>query len=463
MTDSTTSRSRSPLLSLVGYAAWAALGAAGCGAPTEVAPLPVAPVVTPSAPALVEVDRLGWISEVVIEPTVFESLVSEDREGWVLLHANRYPEAALAFRNPVGRARAEYHLALLHDDLARLAGQTNEAYFTEWEAKSKLPPNSVAAVVASLASFCSDSGSLVGWASRTQKDVPGYDLAQAIARGRAPWDVESVDVFGRRMLLHRRVRVAGEADALVAASTQPLVVERGDGADRSFYDPCLHLTLAQYWTSRASNSLGATGSGALVNFHQHGLAGRLFAPWLSPGDLVAEQRAGSDFRVLGARTPSLRKLGVGTNPHAGDDVSSATAEVASLRQGIEGWGAWLKENGQPEGLALAEDLGLLRQFSQRWLVTRARAALLEDRPEQAEAYLTAALHPTDPSVGPANPPELYVLLAEARMRQGRAREALTALQELVRLHPEAIGVREALANLVALRSMGRGADSKEQG
>jgi tetratricopeptide (TPR) repeat protein len=440
-----------------------ALWPAACGAPSEVAPLPVAPVVTPDAPALIEVDRLGWISEVVIEPSVFEELVGEDREGWVQLHANRYGAAVDAFRSPVGRARAEYQLALLHDDLARLAGLANESYFTEWEARSKLPPNSVAAVVASLASFCSDSGSLVGWASRTQKDVPGYDLAQAIARGRAPWDVESVDVFGRRMHLHRRVRVAGEAEALVAASTQPLVVERGDGADRSFYDPCLHLTLAQHWITRAGNSLGATGAGAMVTFHNHGLAGRLFAPWLSPGDLVAEQRAGSDFRVLGARTPSLRKLGVGTNPHAGDDVSSAVAEVASLRQGLEGWSTWLKESGQADGLALAQDLRLLPVFSQRWLITRARAALLEDRPEQAETYLNAALNPEDPSVGPSNPPELYALIAEARLRQGRAREALNALQELVRLHPEAIGVREAVANLVALRSMGRGADSKEQG
>lgn len=443
--------------------ALALLALLACGGPSEVAPLPVAPVLAPEARPLVEVDRLGWISEVIIEPAVFENLVAQDRAGWVNLHANRYAEAVEAFHSPIGRARAEYHLALLHDDLARLTGLANELYFTEWEARFKLPSNSVAAVVASLASFCSSSGSLVGWASRTQKDVPGYDLAQAIARGRAPWDVESVDVFGRRMLLHRRVRVAGEAEQLLATATQPLVVERGDGADRSFYDPCLHLTLAQHWTTRATNSLGASGTSALVTFHEHGLAGRLFAPWLTPGDLVAEQRAGSDYRVLGARTPSLRKLGVGTNPHAGDDVGSAAAEVASLRQGVEGWSAWLGENGSPEGLALASDLRLLQQFSQRWLVTRARAALQEDRPEQAETYLNAALNPDDPAAGPSNPPELFALLAEARLRQGRGREALSALQELARLHPEAIGVREAVANLVALRSIGRGADSKEQG
>ena len=436
---------------------------------TPVAPTPPsAPPSVEGAPAAAPVAaspdlrEFGWISEATRSPTTFTALLEDDRDGWIALHANDYERAADRFKTPTSRARAEWMLALLHHDLARLTGYAVETFFSEWDARSGLPDESAATMIATLGSFCSENGALSGWASRCSPDAPGFAMAQEIARGRAPWDHVGVDVYGKRMALHRAARTSGALDGLLAAAVQPLIVEPVGDFERTFFDLCLHRTLADHWTNRTAMSLGGEGWRAMAGFSDLGLAGSLFAPWLHAGDLDSELRVADIPGVIGARAPSLRRLGVGTNPHAGDDPVSAGEEVASLDRGLADWRASLSEGASDEGLAVLEDLRLIERYRQEYLTTRARYALLEERPRQALAYLEAARDPSDPTVGAANSPVLGALLAEARLHAGRAREALDALHVLSGTHPEVLGLREVVGSLAVLRGLDRTGDSREE-
>ncbi|MFT5461034.1 MAG: hypothetical protein ACI9K2_007556 [Myxococcota bacterium] len=435
----------------------------GCGGDT---PPPAAASATPvDAPApapVLDLSSHGWLSHAVWAPAEFQALVDADREGWIALHANDYETAAKRLETPTSRARAEWMLATLHRDLTRLTGFAVETFFAEWDARTGLPEDSAATMIATLGSFCAESGALSGWASRCKSDSPGFDMAQEIARGRAPWDHESMDVYGKRMALHRKARTAGNVEPLVASSVVPLVREPVGDFERLFYDPCLHRTLADYWQNRYTQSLDGDGWGSMSSFADLGLAGNIFSPWLLPEDFRAEMRVATSAGVVGARAPSLRRLGVGTNPHAGDDPVSARQEVASLDSGLADWRADLEANATPEGLAILTDLRLVERFRQEWLTTRARYALLEDRPRQALAYLNAARDNGDLMVGPANSPILWALLAEAQLRNGRAREALDALHVLSGEHPEVLGLREVVGSLAVLRGLDRTGDSKEE-
>jgi hypothetical protein len=188
----------------------------------------------------------------------------------------------------------------------------------------------------------------------------------------------------------------------------------------------------------------------------------IFAPWLHVSDMEAEIRVATAPCVIGARAPSLRRLGVGTNPHAGDDPVSAREEVASLDAGLSSWRESIVVDATAEGLAILDDLQLIGRFRQEYLTTRARYALLEARPRQALAYLDAARDPSDPSAGAANSPIFWALLAESQLRTGRAREALDALQVLSGAHPEVLGLREVVGSLAVLRGLDRAGDSKEE-
>lgn len=433
----------------------------GCSGQPEALPMPEpgaapdAEGATPEAPptsAALDIDMYGWISEVVLEPGAYERLTQSQKEGWEAFENHAYEAAAEAFNEPVSRSRAEWSLALLHEDLARLSGYTNESFFAEWDARTSLPNDSAAAVVASLASFCAESGSLAGWASRTKMGTPGFEMAQAISRGRAPWDVEGTDVFAKRMALHRETRVSGDYLPLKASGSNPLVVERTNLYERVMYDPCLHRTLADHWYNRAAISLGGKDWKAVSALVSAGLTGRVFAPWLTQNDLATELRVSAHAGSLGARSPSLRKLGVGTNPHAGDLSASAEDEITSLDQGLAVWKTTLKEQAPPQGLELLESLELIERFRNEWLVTRARYALLDDRSEQAGSYLAAAHRADRQSIDAASSPHLWVLTAHTALLRGDHERTKEALNVIVEAYPEVVALQSMAESLMALRT-----------
>ncbi len=408
--------------------------------------------------------RYGWISEVALDPTAFSALMEKGREGWIALHANDYQRALDAFpEGETARARVEWQLFLLHTDLARYAGFAYERFFSEWDARTTLPPESAATVVATLASFCSETGSLAGWASRTKPKQLGFDLAQEISRGRAPWDIDGTDIFARRMALHRLVRTSGEYEPLLRAAMRPLVSEPVGDFERTFYDPCLHRTLADHWETRTAQTLGGTDWLSVETLSDRGLAGRLFSAWLTGPDLHSEFLVVDPSPgALGAHSPSLRALGVGTNPHPGDDRDAALSEIHALDVGLAKWRVEVANAADDNGRSILNDLKLFERFRQEWLSTRARYALVLDRPVQALAYIDAARDPTDRFVGSANSPIVWALLAEANLKLGRTREALDALHVLSGTHPEIVGLKELTGNLDVLRSLDAEGESKEE-
>ncbi len=145
------------------------------------------------------------------------------------------------------------------------------------------------------------------------------------------------------------------------------------------------------------------------------------------------------------------------NPDQAQDVLAAFDRALSARAD-----AW-SDGAGVEGRDLLEDLRLADVFRSRALVSLARDALLAGQPRSALVFALAARDMGAPrSIGPASPPELFALTAEAQLRAGRSREALDALQVLVQVDPQVLGLAETIGDLSVLETLNRRGDSKER-
>ncbi len=459
-------------MKLAVVAAVALLGTVGCGG--EEAP-PPAPEVEPEPEVQLDVGKYGWLSQVAWDPDSFGELMEESREGWVAYHKNDYEAAAKAFptEDRVGKARAAWQLSMLHRDLTRYTGLIYELYFAAWTSRMEFPEESSAPVIGALAAHCSGSTRLGGWAAKVKDTMEGSELIRAMETGSEPWKVGGTKPMAKRLFAHDKAR-GGNLVPLLASAHEPLLVEpakvktkdgkEGELFERKFYDPCVAASLQVYWTLRAASQMGGTEWTATVRGWTRpsaGLRATLFAPWLDAADLDAGLRIIDDPGQLGAHNPSLRRMGVGLDPHHSDDVQGAREEVRSLDAGLDLWREDLISNASDEGAALIEDLGLVRHFRQEWLITRARYAILQSRPHQSLAFLELARDVTSNEVGPSNNPQLYALLAETHLLLGHTREAMDALQILSVAHPEVTALKEVTGDLVVLEGLDSQGDSKE--
>lgn len=394
-----------------------------------------------------EVEPQGWLAEVAHEPAAFASLLEQEgREGWVALHAHRYAEAWNALPNgATGRARAAWQLAVLHQDLSRLAGLVHDQLFQEWDQRTGLPKGSVAPVVAALAARCTGIGDPARWQTGA---APG---AEVLAGAPDAWwtvDLPEGHPWSGRVAMHR---AALDGD-LAALTPDPVVIEPAEGFSRTFYDPCLHSTLAAAWTARLGDWRAAASE-----LSGDPLGARLFSPWLDARDLADRSQVDRPGLVgLTSPTLSLPPL------KAEDALQPARERVQALDDLLGAWQQALARQAPPDGQALLTELGLVHRFRQEHLVVLARAALLDDRPQQARVLLQLARDAASRQVGPRNGPQLFALLAEAELRTGRAREALDALQILAEAHPEVQGLREITGDLTVLRGLDRQGDSREE-
>lgn len=430
------------------------------GGPTE------DPTVAEAAVATVppaDLHGLGWVSRVALQPADFEALVARSKEGWIALHANDAQAAWTRFGDDrIGRARAAITLAVLYADLSRLSGRVAESLFSQWSAKGGLPAGDDAPMVAALAAACSGGETAGTWANKVKgpADMP---IAQVMVQGRFPTEASGSGPYGRRLMVHRTARASLDPAALVAAARAPVAVVAEKDFERQFWDPCVYRTLSELWLDRAERDLG--GSGWKVVAHlaapSVGLEGSLFAPWPTTEDLRAELMVADGLGLLGSRSPSMRRLGVGTRTSPNDDADAARQEVEALDAGLDAWAKKLDEQAPDEGRALLRDLGLVARFRQEWLVTRARLALAEEHPLMALVYVELARDHAARGIGPANPAALYAVGAEARLRLGHTREALDALHVVVEAHPEVVGLKETLDDLAVLQGISREGDSKE--
>ncbi|MBX2796144.1 MAG: hypothetical protein KTR31_00705 [Myxococcales bacterium] len=409
--------------------------------------------------------QFGWISEVVLDPPAFAALTEGDaRAGWVAMHAHDYPAAVQAFSDdPAARARGELALGLLYADLNRVSGLAYESLFSEWDERGTLPKGNEPPLVAGLASYCSDGSTTVTWAQRITEGT-GLPLAQALMQNRTPFEVASSDAFGRRLAIHRAARSSADVQPLLDVAGAPVTTRevKDEEFSRTFWDPCLYRTLSDHWVDRVVHGLRGSSWKEIVAWAKRdtGLTGRIFAAWPTSEDLTSEVASSDHPGLVGARSPLLRKLGVGTNAVSSDDAEQARGMVRVLDTGLANWRDQLLELSDEDGRALLNDLRLIHRFRQEWLVTRARLALESNRPRQALAYLELGRDASE-GIGPANGPSLMALMAEVQLRLGHTREALDALQELTEVYPEIVGLKEVVGDLAVLRGLDRQGDSKE--
>jgi hypothetical protein len=422
-----------------------------------------------------DLEKYGWLSRIAWEPESFAEAMETGREGWIAFHQNDFQAAAKAFpkEENIGKSRAGWQLAIMYGDLNRYTGQVYERYYAAWSSRVELPKDSTAPIFASLAAHCTGSTRLRGWFSKVDDKMAGADLIEAIEMGSQPWVLTGSRPLVKRMAAHAEAR-KGNLSPLLDSATTPLFTEEataeqkggGDGAtfERVYYDPCLASSFHAHWTLYAAKQLGGTEWTATVRGWTRPsalLRATLFAPWLDKVDLDGGLMIVDEAGEMGALNPSLRRMGVGIDPHHSDDVEAAREEVRSLDAGLDVWGEDLMTNAPDEGRALLTDLGILSHFRQEWLITRARLALLQGRPKQALAYLELGRDVTANEVGLQNNPQIYALLAETHLTLGHTREALDALEILSVAHPEVAALKEVTGDLAVLETLDSLGDSKE--
>lgn len=438
----------------------ALLGAVLVGC-TSTESVPSEPTANAPAAEPADVERYGWLSQVALNPSSFASLLEETgRDGWVAFHQHDYRAAAEGITKPEVRARAHLAQSLLYDDLARVSGVAHEQLFSEWKERGTLPAGNDAPLVAALASYCSDGATTVSWAQQV-KEGDGIEVAQALMGNRNPFDVSTADAYGKRIDIHRRA-LESEEGALLSAAQQPLVSRQEGEFERRFFDPCVFRTLSDIWTGHMLSARGLRGSTwrEMKLWANEGVGGLLFAAWPTVEDLKTEAEFGDAAGHVGAKSRLLRTVSVGVDAMPGDDPQQARDLVRLLDQALDKWSVELRLSANDDGKALLDDLGLVKRFRQEWLVSRARMALHNERPQQALTYVDLGRVPGE-KVGSANAPALMAVMAEAQLKLGRTREALDSLQLLVERYPEVTPLTEVVGDLAVLRGLDRTGDSKE--
>jgi hypothetical protein len=443
---------------------------AGCSTP-EPTPSPATP-----SPVL----DGSWVDAVVDSPERFATLTSSPaRAGWIALHSNDFGAAVDGFSGDepdaaLGRGRALWELAQLHHGFADAGDLAWERSFATWSEKSAIPTGSALSYVAGLAALEQGDVEVAGaWfqlcaAARDPMVAQAAELIAAVHPGQP---VEGADLppLVQRYNMHVQARTSGDIGALLAVADQPLVSEleeRPDGSQlaRAFYDPQLLRTLAVAYQAQATQALGGVAPlEAMGQAPADSLAPVLFGPVVAGDQLAPEaSRAAEAPRTLGASGPALASLGLDSELSTADDADWARGQVRLLDTGLDAWAAQAREAASPDGLALLDDLQLVRIYRSRVLLALGRKALLADHPWQALAFAQLALDlESSRGITHVNHPGLQAIIIEAQLRTGHTREALDAIQPLLDAYPALTGLDEVLGDLAILQGLDRYGDSKE--
>lgn len=384
----------------------------------------------------------SWIATIVRDPSAFATTVDRDgaREGWAALHRNDWSAASSAGGVP-GR-RADQELGRLHQSLGRLHARALADFARTWEERGGVPPGSaLPLVVSASARDAGDTDVADRWL-----EVARGSKAPAVVKLAAGWadplSAPGDDPLAVRARLHAAARAPGaDLRPVLDAAATPVVREGSGGAERLYWDPWLHTTLALAYRVR--------GEGAPLT----GLDATLFT---------------ANLQGLGARGAGvvgldgqLSDLGIAL-PSGPDDPEACREVVRALDAQLDAWTTALAAGASDEGRALLADLRLVPGTRARVLVSLGLDAVTAGQPRCALAYGDLALdHESPRAIGPTNPPTLFALLAEANLATGRTREALDALQVLTGAFPEVAGVDETVGDLSVLVGMTRSGDSRE--
>jgi len=409
----------------------------------------------------------SWWRRLGNGPAEFEELMLSGRDGWIAMHRNDHRAAFGAFGGQgVPAVRAALEEALLHDDLAHLVGHANRARYAAL-AERGTELGDLGDLFTSWGARCAPGGG-----PRPELVEPTASWSHGLSRGATcagPFGAacgplpgmaaDAPEPLRSRNALHLSASGGDAAarEALYAAATEPVLSETADGFERRHMDPCLDATLAVAWSmqARAIDRDAPTVSAWVTELQGAGLAGDLFAPWPRAEALTVRD----DGALWGAASGALWVA------PGGVDLSH-DQDPQRLRDQITAWRAWTDEEAA-SAVASAADPALLHGLTpvaglrQDVLVAAGRDALRHDAPQQALLLLEAAVDVTDRDVGAANSPALYALLAEARLKTGRTRQALDALEPLTARVPTVASAKELVGDLAVLESMDRVGDSKE--
>jgi hypothetical protein len=434
-------------------------------------------------------DDRGWIALLADDPQIFATLTASGaRDGWIAFHKNDYASAAQLFQDlPIPRARAYLELAIYQADLSRLSREATLRTFDLWEAKSGIPEGSALPVVAALAAAESgDDARRVAWLKKAKPQDPSVQaLAARLETRLSDWSAPQVaeGPLVACVWAHLQARKSGE-DLLLgeACPTGPLVTEQATGHLRRFYNPMIHGTEAAVALRAAGVAFRAAGQTegpatpgptavpatidveALVRSagddDAHALETLLFSPWWTRADVIHDVEDDPSLRTAGADGPTLTELGVHGPVPKEESIEWARGRVRTLAAQLERW----KQTDLPkgEGVALLDELDLVRQYQGKVLLAWARTALDQGRPHEALTFAQMALDAErSREITPVNGPGLYAVLAEADLRTGRTRESLDALEVLTTRFPEVEGLDETVGDLAILQGLDRQGDSKE--
>ena len=422
----------------------------------------------------------SWVDVVVDHPEHFATLTSSQaRSGWIALHSNDFRRAADGFSSEdpqatLGRGRALWELAQLFHGFADAGDLAWERSFATWSEKSAIPTGSALSYVAGMAALeQGDVEVAAAWfqlcaAARDPAVAQAAELITDTAVGAA---VQGDDLppLVQRYNEHVQARQSGDIVQLLASAHEPLVQEveeRADGTslERAFYDPQLLRTVALGYQIQAAAVLGTDDPlEALGQAPADSLAALLFGPVASGDQLESETSRAIDApRTLGASGPALAALGLDHELPTTDDADWARSQVRQLDAGLDAWAAQARESANADGVALLDDLQLVRIYRSRVLLALGRKALLAEHPWQALAFAQLALDLEDSrGVNHVNHPGLQAIIIEAQLRTGHTREALDAVQPLLDTYPTLTGLDEVLGDLAILQGLDRYGDSKE--
>jgi len=425
----------------------------------------------------------SWIQQLVDRPESFTALIDgPSRGGWVALHGNDFESALQAFdpaepTSSMARGRALWELSALFADLARTGDLAWEGTFTTWSEKSSIPAGSALTYVAGVAALeQGDTQVSQAWFKLTANASDPLVASSAamvtqLSEG-TPLEADQEPPFlVGRYQLHQQARASGDLGTIIATAHQPLVVEseqRPDGTtlQREFYDPQLLGTLAAAYRRQAAEALGVDDPLVGISRPAEGvseLGALIFGPVLRFDSLEAEgSRASALPGALGASSTLLASLGLEPDLPPEDDADWARNQVRSLDERLDAWSEQAREGANEDGLALLDDLQLVRIFRSRLLLARARSAMAAGHPWQAHAFAQLALDlESSRGITPVNHPGLQALIVESQLHKGHTREALDALQPLLGAYPALTGLDEVLGDLAILQGLDRYGDSKE--
>jgi hypothetical protein len=422
----------------------------------------------------------SWVDAVVDSPERFATLTSSpSRAGWIALHSNDLAGAVAGFdgEDPdavLGRGRALWELAQLYHGFADAGDLAWERSFATWSEKSAIPTGSALSYVAGLAALEQGDAEVAGaWfqlcaAARDPLVAQAAELIASVPIGQ-PVQGEALPPLVERYNLHVKARTTGELGTLLPGADQPLITEleeRPDGSQlaRAFYDPQLLRTVAIGYQVQATQALGGVEPlEALAQAPSDSLAPVLFGPVFAGDQLAPEaSRAAEVPRTLGASSAALASLGLDSELPANDDADWARGQVRLLDTALDAWAARAREEASPDGVALLDDLQLVRIFRSRVLLALGRKALLAQHPWQALSFAQLALDlESSRGINHVNHPGLQAIIIEAQLRTGHTREALDAIQPLLEAYPTLTGLDEVLGDLAILQGLDRYGDSKE--